>query len=127
MHCPGEKAYFYSLSAAKFPSNRRQIDPKFCIKYASVTLFPRYLIFAERPFLASNHKEHSTVLAVPWPVGFSDGYEVKLYGPPSPLENSTSLQMSGIQESERLAGKAMQTAGDTKRSDHNQETVILVQ
>ncbi|KAG5898974.1 hypothetical protein JTB14_004693 [Gonioctena quinquepunctata] len=51
--------------------------------------------------------------------------KVKSYGPSSPLENSTLVQtvMSRIRKSERLAEKAMEAAGDTRRSDHNQEDV----
>ncbi|KAG5897330.1 hypothetical protein JTB14_022069 [Gonioctena quinquepunctata] len=32
--------------------------------------------------------------------------------------------MSGIRKSKRLAEKAMQAAGDTRKSDHNQEEVF---
>ncbi|KAG5872596.1 hypothetical protein JTB14_027937 [Gonioctena quinquepunctata] len=66
------------------------------------------------------------VLPYKWTIRFSgDSRKVKSYGPSPPLENSTFVQtvMSRIRKSERLSEKAMQAAGDTRRSDHNQEEV----
>ncbi|KAG5895633.1 hypothetical protein JTB14_017742 [Gonioctena quinquepunctata] len=52
------------------------------------------------------------------------GCKVKSYGPSSPLRTTlVQTVISRIRKSERLAEKAMEAAGDTRRSDQNQEDV----